>query len=158
MKIMWDVDGVVRDLITPMEMKYNFKARHWNFTHNGKDFWDMAEEIPDLFLNAPSTPYYEIIKQIKSPTFWTIQRPEYKDQTLKWLDNHFDNYKIRFFKDFKHKENAVYKKDIILVDDFPNFSNYSNILLIDTEYNKQTKAKKRIKTPEQLQKVLDNYL
>jgi hypothetical protein len=28
-------------------------------------------------------------------------------------------------------------------------------MLIDTNYNKKTKAKVRIKTPEQLQKILD---
>jgi hypothetical protein len=155
MRVIFDIDGVVRDLVSVLEQRYEFTVHHWNFMHDGKDFWDMAKEIPDLFVNAPPTKYYSIIKQCKCPTFWTIQKPEYRNPTITWLDNRFDKYKIRFFRDFEHKQAEVYKKNVLLFDDFPNFTDYSKIMLIDTNYNKKTKAKVRIKTPEQLQKILD---
>ena len=158
MRVVWDADGVIRDLISVLEQKYQFTVRHWSFSYNGKDFWDMAKETPKLFLNAPVTEYYSIIKQCKCPTFWTVQREENKADTIKWLNKHFPKYKVRFFKDFEHKYKAVQKSNVILIDDFPNFPSYENIILIDRNYNKETHAPIRVTTPKKLQIVLDKYL
>jgi hypothetical protein len=154
MNIKFDLDGVCREIHKPLEILYSFKIKHWSFIYKGKDFWDMINEHSEIWLNALPTEYYDIIKKQENLEFWSVQKTEYKADTIKWLDKYFPKYKIRFFKNFEQKEKAVYKNNIILIDDFPNFSNYKNIILIDRTYNKNTKANVRIKTPEKLQKYL----
>lgn len=158
MKLVSDLDGTIRDIHSLIQKRYNFIIKHWSYIHGGKDFWDMVKEYPEVWADALPTKYYNIIKQYEPITFWTVQREENKEATIKWLDKYFTKYKIRFFKDFEHKEKAVYKNNVVLIDDFPNFSNYEKIILIDTNYNKNTKAKIRIKTPEKLQEYLNKCL
>ena len=154
MKYVIDIDKVVRDVHIFLEQKYKFTIRHWDYFYKGKDFWIMADESPEVWTDAPPSEYYSIIKQYKPLEFWSVQKIEHKDATIKWMNKYFDKYKIKFFKDFEHKYKELQKRNVILIDDFPNFPSYEKIILIDTNYNKSTKAKIRIKTPEQLEKYL----
>jgi uncharacterized HAD superfamily protein len=157
MKIVFDIDGVTRDMHGFLEKKYNFKITHWNYIHDGKDFWDMAREYPEIWLDAPVTEYYDIIKKQSNLEFWTVQKPEFKELTWQWLDKHFSAFKVRFFKDFQQKHKAVREDNVILIDDFPLFPDYYHILLIDRGYNQKTKPNVRIKTPKGLEKYLKQY-
>ena len=158
MKFIYDIDSVVREIHKPIEEKFNFKIKHWSYIYKGKDFWDMINTMPEIWLNASPTEYYPIIKEQKDLEFWTVQREENKESTINWLNKHFPKYKVKFFKDFEHKYKAVQKNNVILIDDFPNFPSYESIVLIDRNYNKNTHAKIRVTTPKKLQIVLDKYL
>ncbi len=149
-RIVVDIDGVTRSLHEPLEEIYNISIDKWDYVHNGKDFWTMIKENPNIWVDAPPTEYYGIIKKIKDLEFWTIQRPEYQEFTRIWLDKYFKKYKLRFFKDFNDKFDNVIKENVILIDDFPDFPDYTNILLINRRYNQKTNAHIRVKTPEQL--------
>lgn len=160
MKIVFDVDGVVRKLMKTLEDKYHFKAREWNWKlPTGEDFWVLAKRHPEIFEEAPPTEYYNIIKKyVKHPEFYTCQREEYKEPTFKWLIKHFGTkIRVRYYKDSESKFKAILKrKNTILIEDYPGFKDYSKIYLIPRLYNRHVKCANRLNR-KSLRELLIKY-
>ena len=152
----FDLDGVIRNLIYAFEQHYIFKVKEYNFRHKGKDFWRMAKEHPEFFIDAPPTKYYKMIKkEIKCPEIWTFQHKEYRDMTEHWLAKHFDNFNVKFFNCGSDKYKYLRKQhNYILVEDTANFPDYTRVLLIDQKWNKQIKNAYRINKVKELKTLI----
>jgi hypothetical protein len=156
MNVVFDLDGVIRDLNVYFRDKYGISyPKVWYWKHKGKDFWWWCDKDKNLApINAKPTEYYKVIKK-HCKEIWTCQPMKWRKKTKHWIKEYLGDCKIRFL-DTKQKRARLDKyKDIILVEDCPNFSNYERIILIDRPYNRKTKAL-RVKTPESLERLLNN--
>ncbi len=154
-KIVFDLDGVIRDLNRYLVEKYNIPyPKEWNWTYKGKDIWWYSEKDKNmLVLNSKTTEYYDVIKKY-CDEIWTCQPDRWKDKTKKWVYKYLgSNVKLLFLTTKEKRERLNKEKNTILIEDSPNFENYDRILLIDRLYNKKVKAT-RIRNPKQLEKIL----
>jgi len=150
--IFWDIDGTVRDIHSPVYGK-NVVPLNWDSKTNGIDFCDYIDNNLQLLENAPPTEYYKIVCQYKKPHFLTRQPLPWIPYTTKWLKNHFENFIVDFIPEIEDKLDFIGPDDYI-IDDYPKFSDYSQIILVDYPYNSHVFCKYRVKSPSELKKIL----
>jgi hypothetical protein len=161
-RIVWDVDGVLRDLYTAVTTAFNFKITTWNWKHKGKDIYDLARKKPEIIYDAPVTKYLKTINSLVNGhiELWSHQPPEWRIYTDIWLRKNLKSgidIDIRYLTP-KEKYRALLKeKDAILVEDYPLYPNYDRIILVDTPYNQNAKAIIRVKTEKELKSALSLY-
>jgi len=160
-KIVFDLDGVLRDIDNYLVDKYNVPyPTEWDWKYKGKDFWWYANKDNDmLVINSKPTEYLDTIKKYcKSLEIWTCQPERWRKNIKKWVYNNLGSNIKLFFLSTKEKRIRLDKEtDTVLVEDNPNFTSYERILLIDRPYNKKVKTKNRIRNPKQLAKVLKEF-
>jgi hypothetical protein len=157
MKIVFDLDGVMRLLQEYLYKKYKVPyPKDWWWTYKDKDIYDWAiYNNYKICKKSPASKYFNIIKKYyPEPEIWTHQPKDWQKYTLIWLDNHFDNYIIRFLNTEQKRKRLNKYKDTILIEDSPNFSNYERIILIDFPYNRNIKNVVRIRKISELEKIL----
>lgn len=157
-KVVFDVDGVVRNLGYVTEYFKIPKLKDWCWKYKSKDIYGWVKMNYNLLVECPSTKYLDVIKEYKNGSkleFWSYQPKDWRPYTLKWLKSRFGNdFKIRYLKPLEKYARLQKCKDTILVEDYPEFPNYDRIVLIDRYYNKHSPAKIRIKTKEELKDFL----
>lgn len=157
MKIVFDLDGVLRELSQYLVEKYKVPyPKVWDWKYKGKNFWDYAQEDDNMFLFAPITEYLEIVKKyITEPEIWTCQRDEYREHTTKWISENISKQCNIFYASTIEKRKMLDRRtDTILVEDNPNFTHYDRIVLIDRPYNQEIKSFLRIKNPKELENLI----
>lgn len=149
-KLLIDIDGVVRNIC----FFINPAPKTWK---DGSSIFKLVKENPNILISAPTTKYYSVIKSlIKHPIFLSTQPESWRPYTDKWLANHFESYKVIYVLNFLEKVAYINRTRYIL-EDYPHFKDYSNVILIDAAYNKNVKnAALRIKTKERLKYFLMN--
>jgi len=147
MRIVWDLDGVIRDLNGYIARLYGgaYPTR-WNYTcGNGKSIYETVSENLDILKDSPPTAYCEVLKKhIDYPEFWTSQPEHWRPYTNAWLDKHIGVYKVHFLKCEQKEKELKACIDTVLIEDSPNFKSYKNILLIDRPYNQDVDNVMRI--------------
>jgi len=153
-KIYWDLDGVLRDLY---KVTFANRPTHWGYTENGLDIFDVIKKDYTLLEKAPPTPFYKIA--IKQPflNILTHQPNNWIPYTENWINKHFSSIycKIIYVGTRNQKIDIINKENAYLIEDCPLFDDYSRIILIDSPHNKNIKVKYRIKTPKQLEELLN---
>jgi len=155
MKITLDLDGVLRDLNTYLSSLGVPYPINWNWTHEGKDIFQIIKEDDyKALINSPETEYCPIVRTyIDNIEIWTSQPYSWRDKTTHWINKHLGTCKIRFLTTEEKEARLNFLSDVVLVEDSPNFISYSKIALIDKPYNKHIHAEHRIKTVEGLKKL-----
>ena len=153
-KIVFDIDDVVRDLNKLITNRLGHNAENWE---EGHVIHDIVRCRPEVLVEAGETPYAEVVKKyVSCPLFLSNQASSWQPYTNIWLDNHFDNYNVIYTNSFIEKEDLC--EEVILVDDFPAFSDYNNVALVDMSYNREVKQPlKRIKSPKDLMSLIKEY-
>lgn len=130
---------------------------NWNWTHEGKDIFEIIKEDNyKALINSPETEYCPIIRTyIDNIEIWTSQPYSWRDKTTHWVNKHLGTCKIRFLTPEEKESRLNFLIDHILVEDSPNFTDYSKIALIDRLYNRKVHATHRIKTPEELKALCE---
>ena len=159
MKIVWDLDGVLRDLSGYVarinKCKYPSK---WEELYNGKTLFQCIDENLNILLLAPPTAYITIVKKhFKWIEIWTCQPEHWREYTSQWIDLKFNGIKTSvYFLTTKEKEERIRSRDdVILIEDSPKFENYDRIFLIDRTYNQNIKGCLRIFGPKHLNNVIE---
>lgn len=146
MKIVWDLDGVLRDLNGYlMHLHGGDYPTEWNFKYgNGKDIFECINENLDILVNAPPTAYCAVMKgHFDCPEIWTSQPDNWQAPTTQWIHTHIgSNCVVKFLKSAEKENLLRVHEDIILVEDTPNFSSYERVLLIDRPYNQKVFSNK----------------
>lgn len=158
MKIWFDLDGVLRNLVR--EVFGHNEVTHWNYKNcNGKTLVEAVNESPWICYNAEPLPYLGIVNNVMDHIdILTCQRESWKPYTEDWLSDHLKvPYTVQYINNPQNKL-LVLGPDDVLVEDYPLYSNYNNICLIDQPYNRDVSAPLRITTPEQLATYLDNWM
>ena len=154
-KIVFDLDGVLRDIISYLEKRYNIPTiKEWYWEHEKKDIYELIEQDNYRALTeAKSTNYLKsIIENFDHLEIWTNQPNEWMPYTNKWIDEHIRGYvdcEIKILSS-EVKEKLLDYNNTYLVEDYPNFKNYRNIILVDRTYNRNIICKHRIKNGKEL--------
>lgn len=158
-KIVWDLDGVLRDFGTIYHERFKIpQSNDWNFKYKDKGVYDWVKEDYSILVDADPTPYFSVIKDWLGGNeieIWSHQPEDWIPYTRKWLDNHLkDQYKVHYLTPKEKYAKLNDSKDTFLVDDYPFFEDYKKIILIDYDYNKDSKSVIRIKDKHQLRFLL----
>jgi hypothetical protein len=146
--IYFDIDGVTRDLCSIVFPNDPFVD--WDQQNDqGEGFVDIVNKNPSLCKISPPTEYLHVIKSVSIPHFLTIQPPSWRKYTIEWLDYHVGRYDVQFLDHTENKLNFLQPRDL-LVEDYPLFGDYSQVILIDRLYNRNVICARRVKTPIQL--------
>jgi len=147
MNIVWDLDGVIRDLNGYiMHLHGGAYPKTWNhICGNGKNIFDTINENLDILIDAPPTAYCSVLKKhFTKPEFWTSQPEKWQENTVKWLDFYVGEHTVKFLKSAQKEALLSTLENTILIEDNPNFLDYENIILIDRPYNQVVKNAIRI--------------
>ena len=157
-KITFDLDGVLRDIISYLEARYNIKIEEWDWKHNGEDIYKLIKKDGYKALtDAEPTNYLKsIIKNFDFLEIWTNQPDEWLPYTNKWIDENIrKNIGCEvYILSGEQKEELLEYNGIYLVEDYPNFKNYEKIILVDRLYNRNVGCKHRVKNGKELIKKI----
>ncbi len=154
-KIVFDLDGVLRDLnayLCKLGIPY---PKEWVWKYEGKDVFEwIKQDNYKALTEAPETKYSRIAKTYtKDLEIWTCQPLEWREHTYKWLNEHIGRCVVRFLTTEEKEERLNFLTHVVLVEDSPDFKSYNKIALIDTPYNKNVHAEHRITTPAELREL-----
>lgn len=157
-KIVFDCDGVIRDLMGYCYDMFGVpRVTEWFWNYKGKDIYALIKEDNyNALLYSKPTEYFSVIKSYsKKLEIWSHQPPEWRSFTKRWLDYNLGDYTIRYLTTIGKRNRLDEHKNLWLVEDSPNFKDYNRIILIDRLYNKNIDCF-RVKTYLELDKVLNN--
>jgi len=153
-KIVFDLDGVLRNLQAGLNKEFGIPHfKEWFWLWEGEDiFYWVKHSDYRILTDSPPTKYLDVVKRNIDKVFlWTCQPEDWKKHTIQWVEKYL-NYAFYLFLDTEGKRELLDTlKDVWLVEDSPNFSNYDRIILIDRPYNRHIKVKYRIKKPKELE-------
>jgi hypothetical protein len=152
--VYFDLDGVLRDLCGAA----NIEPDEWDCLINGKSFIEFFDDNLDLLLTAKPTEYLHIAdfyhKYISKITILTNQVVSWRRLAVEWINIHFkdDAPEVIFTK---NKLAYLSSEKDLLIEDDPNLSDYSQVILIDRSYNRNiTLPHHRIRSPRLLVREL----
>ena len=155
MKLIYDLDGVLRDLSGHLAKKYNENyPTTWNCTFGGMKYLDAVEKDMKVLLDAPPTGYLEVAKKYGIDEIWTDQPELWKVYTHQWIIQHIGVVPTFYLTTAQKEQRLIDEEDSILIEDSPNFVEYNAILLIDRPYNQEVRAT-RIFGSKHLDNTLD---
>ena len=135
-KIYIDVDDVVRGMGSVIINFIGKKPKKWS---DGEIIFKIVKENPDILIQMGVTEYFQVIKNIfKEPTFLSAQIDFWRPYTDIWLQNHFSKYD-RIFVNNSDEKLKYLKEGDLLIDDSPQFNDFSQVVLIDKLYNQHIK-------------------
>lgn len=154
-KVLLDIHGVVCDLLSPM----GANPVNWNFRHNRLTLVGFYDQNLDLLATAPETEYCEPLRNWlqQIPIFISSCKKSWEPHVEKWLNKHFQTHIHCFVRNPENKLSHLKEGDW-LIEDYPGFTDYSQIILVDRPYNRGVKCDKRVTTPDELLRALDEVL
>jgi len=158
-RVVWDLDGVVRDLNGYIVQIYGGKyPDKWDYVYaTGKNIYDTINENLDILTNSPPTAYCTVLKKhYSNPEIWTSQPKKWQEATMSWICKHIgEGCTVKFYKTADKERELEQNEDLVLVEDSPNFKNYDRIILIDRPYNQKVKSVFRIYGTKHLNNMLE---
>jgi len=155
--IYFDIDGVLRALDKEL---WGSERKSWdgNFV-GGVDVCTFLDAHPEVLFSAPPTEYLKSVKNFYTFYGFTLylmsyQTENWRSNTEKWLKKHLNGikYKVTYVTNLEDKLKLLRNNDL-LIEDYPNFSDYSKIIIVDRKYNRHVKGV-RVKTAKQLLNLL----
>ena len=158
-KIFWDLDGVLRDLSGEAREE---EPSTWYETINGVDLVTYISNNLGKLLSAKPTEYVEVFLYIRKHfnpcmEILTVQPELWRNFTLSWIQKYLRTNNVRFTSSAE-KIAILKNNNAILIEDFPFFKDYTNVLLIDKKYNQEVENVKRIKSPKELKIEIIKFL
>jgi len=154
-RIFWDLDGVLRKLT------YAFHGgwpESWDQLIDGKGVVECIDENLSHLLECPEAEYIEIARECYPLHIVSLQPDNWRKNTSKWLDIHLPEAHVKYVTKPDHKLLYLECGTRILIEDIPNFDDYTYIILIDRPYNTHVNAPHRVKSPDELRDKLRKYL
>lgn len=154
MPVYWDLDGVLRELGTYV---LGYEPLSWDAKNkDGKTVIQIVNKCPEICMRCPESKYLPIVNEyLDKITIMTNQMTSWIPYTNQWLNNHIQiQYEVIYTKSPMDKL-ARLKEGDVLVEDFPGFSNYNNIALIDRAYNRHLDVPLRISNIDQLKTFIN---
>ena len=147
-----DIDGVLRDLTTPI---FGFNPNTWNHLVDGKNLVDLINKNLQVLETAPPTKYLELIKSLPNIHLLSCQPEEWREYTNRWISQNLPLKRTAWVYTTTHDEklDIIEKWNGTLIEDYPFFSPeryMKDIILISHKYNECVKCNRRVKTVETL--------
>lgn len=154
-RIVWDLDGVLRDLTTAVSIHLGkpFAPTSWNSKIvMDIDLCQYINLYPQILVDAPQDKYLPFfIVNDPHGTILTCQPLHWIPYTKVWLKEHLPMASIVWCQHPEEKLDWCRDHDALIIEDYPFFSSYDSVLLIDHEYNHNTNAKIRIRSLGELE-------
>jgi len=152
MVIFWDLDGVLREFGTYI---LGYEPSHWNATRDGKTVIEIVNEHPEICAYCPETKYLKIVNEYMDKiTIMSNQLPSWMAFTNRWLNRHIKIPYEVIYTNGPQEKLAMLKPGDFIVEDYPCFSDYSQVALINYAYNKHLDVPIRIFDTRQLEEFL----
>ena len=87
MKLIADLDGVVRNLNGYLSLKYDVPMPEtWTWSFLGKNIFDWVKHDNfDILTESPPSEYYSVIKKYAAE-IWTSQPDNWRPHTIQWCE------------------------------------------------------------------------
>ena len=147
MRIVFDLDGVLRDLCTYMQDRLGVPyPQEWFWTHEGKTIYEFIKEDGyKALVYAPATDLLLPLVRSGYPIeLWTNQPEHWRPYTELWIKNNLPEAVVRYLTTQEKQKCLALEPDTLLVDDCPNFTDFSRVLLYSQPYNTRCDAVRRI--------------
>ena len=151
--VYFDLDEVIRSL-SVHAMGYVAPSWEIPYLKDGVDFLDVVENNLELLFTAPHTEIYDkIVRFLPYVNILSHQPMSWRPFTTAWIYRKFTFSQVTLNYVDEAKEKLTFlKKDDYLIDDFPFFEDYSQIVLVDKPYNKKVKPFLRVNSTDDLKK------
>ncbi len=155
----FDLDGVIRNLTYPV---FGYEPPEWDYRIQEGGLVEIVDRNPNILLTAPVTEYFAVIKAYirqreeqtgKMTRILTLQKPTWMINTLAWMEYYFQSEPLNIIFVKTMEEKFKHLGDDILVDDYPGFTDYSKVLIVDRQYNRGVEGD-RVSTPLELAEKL----
>jgi len=157
-----DLDGVLRDLNHYMVAFYGggYPSK-WEWRYGGRDICT-AIEHSDALIKSPPTDYFKHLLKYTDDhvaTIMSMQPLEWRPQTNAWIHKHMGHVDVIYFDTLVAKKSYVDSHPMFrLVEDYPYFNSYDNVILIDYPYNRNADAPVRVKDAVNLVLEIERWL
>ena len=152
--IYFDMHGVINNLSKAV---WGFEPPHWEYKISGENLLDIVESNLSLLAKCEPTEYFDIINTLPYIYILSSQPKHWREYSDKWLAAHFNPRKIyRNYVNSPQEKLDLLQEGDRLVEDYPFFKSYEQIILIDKPYNQNVKTAHRVKTPEELKEYIFN--
>ena len=137
LNVFWDIDGVLRDLCG---IVWGSEPEEWTNEFKGINIYDFVK-LKDYrpLVEAESFEFIQVARSMPEVFILSCQPVEWRKYTEEWLKRNFSDNRLFlcFVEEIEEKINFLNKaKDFFLIDDYPFFSDYSKVILIDKLYNR----------------------
>lgn len=161
-KLAFDLDGVLRSLYPIVRRKFGLWSpyKYYDWDNARYNIYDLVKKDYSVLEKAKPTKYVKVIQDyIKSNgkciEIWSYQPKDWIEYSSNWLKKYFPNFEAYWLKPEEKYKELQMRKDVILVEDNPNFKKYNRIWIIDQKYNSKVKCEVRIKTVKDLRGKLE---
>jgi hypothetical protein len=155
--IYFDLDGVLRDLCSQVFPEK--VVTDWEFKDElGRNIYQIVCDKPDHCKLAGPTQYLKTINDNFEEIHILSNQPKrWQPFTDEWLEEYLEiPYYVCYTKGPEQKLDILEEEDI-LVEDYPFFSRYNQIILIDQPYNQMANSRIRVTNPEGLLWILKEF-
>jgi hypothetical protein len=162
--IWWDLDGVLREIdkVGP-NADYNKMEQHDYYYKQWDEVKKWLDDIPDRLLELPPTEYCNTVfryynRRAQKMRIITCQPNNWRHFAIKWIHQRTDKAMI-YFTDTPKGKIEVMKDNTanwVLIEDYPYFDSYDNIILIDRPYNQNVKCDIRVHSPQELIAIVED--
>jgi len=153
--IFFDLDGVIRDLCGVSENPPD----DWALRIVGLPFSQYIDENLSVLTEARPTKYYEAIAaHSRELTIISHQREHWRALTSEWLARHFKENEVTVIYTPRGGDCKMefLKEGDFIVEDYPFFSDYSRVILIDYPYNRHNRLPAaRVTSPAELTRAME---
>lgn len=161
--VWWDLDGVLRE-IDKVGPGRNLDMSVKDYYHKS---WDKVKEWlddnPKRLQKLPMTEYARTIfkyynRRDSKMRIITCQPNHWRFHTIKWIQGRTPNSIIYFTDTPKAKIPLITDntRRYALVEDYPHFESYENVILVDRRYNKDVNAHVRVHSARELILLLED--
>ena len=153
--IYFDIDGVLRDLSG--EAFPDKPILKWEQQRDGNGIFGAIEGRPSLLHTAPPMEYMYTVRVLSlrgvKITILSTQPDTWRRGTTRWLNRYLPHVPYIYTYHMEEKFDHVKEGDV-LIDDYPYFSSYDRVILVDRPYNTETPAPIRVFSPVVLAAIL----
>ena len=128
----------------------------WDYIdENGRSIYQIIKQNKSILETSSPTSYLKVALRYPFISILTCQPPDWILYTEKWIKKHLSSvsYDITYLSHQEEKLKVIGYN--YLIDDYPKFSSYNNIILIDKPYNRNIKVPIRVENSNKLEKIID---
>jgi len=151
-----DLDGVIRDM-GGLAWGYNPKDYDQK-TADGLSVVEYFNRDLSRLLLCGEAEYAPAFYGLPFIHIVSHQFPSWRPYTLEWIATHLESVPVKYvtFVDHTDEKLAILKNTpgSLLIEDYPNFSSYDRIVLVDKPYNRAVTCKVRVHDTLELSEIL----
>jgi hypothetical protein len=164
MSIYFDIDGVLRDIATPV---FGKSPDMWHAkTASGHNIVEYINRHRDILITAPVFEYEQVLKYLverkKDVRLLTCQPILWQAHTMFWVAKNLtyvEFHDIIIVRTPAEKLAYIMTDDDVLIEDNPEIADYfGRVILIDRPYNRCIKHERRVHNKYQLLNELIKHI